>query len=58
MIELSDVNRLSRFLFRGGVETQQQDPTGDTTRDDVVEGLVELRDMMNRMFARHPVRFI
>ena len=60
MIALGDMNRLSRFLFRGGVVSQvhqQQDPTMSATREDVIEVLQELKEMMVRMFARFPERF-
>ena len=60
MIALGDMNRLSRFLFRGGVMSrvhEQQDPAMNINREDVVEVLQELKDMMIRMFARFPERF-
>ena len=61
LIAISDVNRISRYLFRGGVSSRvdRQDPNVEMnlTREDVVEVLVELREMLNRMFARFPQRF-
>ena len=56
MIALGDVNRLSRYLFRGGAPAQQHwDPTGvPTTREDVVEVLVQLQDMLHRLFSKFP----
>ena len=54
MIALGDINKLNRFLFRGGVRSQQQDLTGvptSATREGVREVLAELlytvRDMIN-----------
>ena len=53
---VGDVNRMSRFLKRG--VTSHIDSTGiPTTREDVIEVLVELRQMLNRMFDRFPERF-
>ena len=53
LVALGDVNRLSRFLFRGGVSSQSLDPTGvPTTREDVIDQLLELRHMLDRMFNR------
>ena len=52
MTALGDVNRLSRYLFRGGALPQQHwDPTGvPTTREDVIEVLIQLREMLTRLF--------
>ena len=56
MTSIGNINRLSRLLSRGGVVSR--DPTGiPVTREDVIEVLVELREMMNRMFDRFPERF-
>ena len=56
MIALGDDNRLSRYLFRGGAPAQQHwDPTGvPTTREDVVEVLVQLQEMLHRLFSKFP----
>ena len=55
MVAIGDINRLSRFLFRGGVPSQSRDPTGiPVTREEVIQVLVQLREMMNRMFTRFP----
>ena len=60
LIALSDVNRLSRYLFRGGVHTvvQHWDPTGvPTTKEDVLDVLAQLKEMLDRLFAKNPSRF-
>ena len=55
---LGDLNRLSRFLFRGGEGSHQQDLIGlVSTRDDVIEALHQLKDTMDTMFKRFPERF-
>ena len=56
MIALGDLNRLSRYLFCGGAPVQQHwDPTGvPTTREDVVEVLLQLRDMLHNLFSKFP----
>ena len=54
MIAVNDLNRLTKFImFRGGIPPQQPDPTGiPTTREDVLEALDILRQMMKRMYTR------
>ena len=54
MIAVNDLNRLTKFImFRGGIPPQQPDPTGiPTTREDVLEALDILRQMMTRMYTR------
>ena len=54
MVALGDVNRFGRVLFRNGVRTElvRDEYNVPTTREDVVEVLVELRDMLDRMFNR------
>ena len=54
MIPVNDLNRLTKFImFRGGIPPQQPDPTGiPTTREDVLEALGILRQMMTRMYTR------
>ena len=55
MVAIGDINRLSRYLFRGGAPSQSRDPTGiPVTREEVIQVLVQLREMMNRMFTRFP----
>ena len=56
---VGDLNRISRYLFRGGMVNHQQDPTGQppADRQDVVNVLDELREMLNRMFTRFPQHF-
>ena len=58
MHAVGDVNRLSRFLLRGGASVPSQSHDGvPVTREDVIEVLVRLRDTMNTMFRRFPERF-
>ena len=57
MMALGDMNRLGRLLFRGGVSLQVRDPTGvPVTREEVMEVLAQLRQMMDRVFDRFSER--
>ena len=53
MISVEDMNRFSRFMFRGGVRRVSTTSGSEVyTREDVIPVLSELRDMLNRMFDR------
>ena len=55
MISIGDMNRFSRFMFRGGVRRVSIHNGARTevyTRADVIPVLSEIRDMLNRFFDR------
>ena len=50
---VAHLHRLNRFLFpRRGVGRQSHDPDPTVTREDVIEVLAEVREMLNRLFNR------
>jgi len=53
MTSVEDMNRLSRFMFRGGVRRVRCGNRFEMyTQQDVLPVLQELRDMLNRLFSR------
>ena len=52
MIAIGDLNRLNRYLYRGGVTIPQYPVGFQTTREDVIEVVVELKEMLDRMLNR------
>ena len=53
MITVQDINRFSRFMFRGGVRRVRVGNRNEIyTREDVIPVLRELREMLDRLFGR------
>ena len=53
MNTIQDLNRMSRFMFRGGVRRVRRGGKYlQYNRDDVLPVLQELKDMLDRLFRR------
>ena len=57
MIALGDVNRLARVLYRGGPTSDPAQDHIHTTCEDVVEVMMELKIMLDRIINKHPQLF-
>ena len=50
---ISDLNRTTRFMFRGGVRRVRRGGRYETyTRDDILSELEELKAALDRLFTR------